>query len=91
MADTRDDDQDQWRLYRACNGIDPDVFFPHTAADEKHAKSICQGCEVRSECLEFAIAQREDHGIWGGASERERRSIIRRRRRQRAREAHATV
>lgn len=85
---------EEWRAYRACNGIDPDVFFPHTTADEKHAKAICSGCTVREECLTYALTRREDHGVWGGLTDRERRSLIRRQRRQRFRmslEVNATT
>jgi WhiB family redox-sensing transcriptional regulator len=62
------------------------LFFPQDDDAVARAKAICGGCEVESDCLEHALASREKEGIWGGATERERRSIIRRRRRAAARE-----
>jgi WhiB family redox-sensing transcriptional regulator len=44
---------------------------------EGEAKRICSGCEVRAECLEYALAHDERFGIWGGLSERERRRLRR--------------
>lgn len=70
-----------WRHHGACNGLDPDVFFPDSDASAEEAKSICSSCMVRASCLEHAIAVREKDGVWGGATERERRRIIRQRRR----------
>lgn len=69
-----------WRQRAACRGVDPDVFYPVTDEDAQEAKSICNGCQVREACLEFALVNRERDGVWGGATERERRRIIRQRR-----------
>ncbi|MHB8219333.1 MAG: WhiB family transcriptional regulator [Acidimicrobiales bacterium] len=71
-----------WRKRAACRGIDVDVFYPVTEddVDAAEAKSICAGCPVREACLEHALAHREREGIWGGATERERRRIVRQRR-----------
>jgi WhiB family transcriptional regulator, redox-sensing transcriptional regulator len=82
-----------WRTKAACASVAPDLFFPAGETGDaleqaEAAKAICAGCPVRSECLEFAIATRQQYGIWGGTTEVERRSIRRRRqeaaRRQRA-------
>jgi WhiB family redox-sensing transcriptional regulator len=62
--------------------VDPDLFFPERGASTREAKAVCRGCEVRDECLEYALDQGEKFGIWGGLSERERRRV----RRQRAME-----
>lgn len=70
-----------WRSLGACRGLDPEMFFPDTEDKADEAKSICQGCDVRIACLEHALASREKVGIWGGTSERERRRILRHRRR----------
>jgi WhiB family redox-sensing transcriptional regulator len=69
-----------WRKRAACRGLDPEVFYP--AADEyaDEAKAICAMCPVHQACLEHALANREREGVWGGATERERRRIIRQRR-----------
>ena len=71
-----------WEQIAACRGIDASVFFPDDEDDKAEvAKQICHRCSVATPCLEYAIAVREKEGVWGGATERERRSIIRRRRR----------
>lgn len=70
-----------WRDKGACRGIDPEVFYPVEDADAEQAKSICAVCAVRHACLEHALTSREKEGVWGGATERERRRIIRQRRR----------
>ncbi len=68
-----------WHDYANCLGVDPDLFFPERGASTREAKEVCRGCEVREECLEFALANGEKFGIWGGMSERERRRIRRQR------------
>lgn len=70
-----------WRQHAACKGIDPDVFYPHEDEDAEAAKEVCEVCPVRQACLEHALVARERDGVWGGATERERRRIIRQRRR----------
>ncbi|MGQ0521405.1 MAG: WhiB family transcriptional regulator [Actinomycetota bacterium] len=69
-----------WRQRAACRGVDPDVFYPSTDEEAEEAKSICRVCPVRESCLEYALANRERDGVWGGATERERRRIVRQRR-----------
>ncbi len=70
-----------WQSLARCRGVPADVFYPLTEEDEVEAKQICGVCPVREACLEHAIASREHEGIWGGLTERERRRLIRRRRR----------
>jgi WhiB family transcriptional regulator, redox-sensing transcriptional regulator len=70
-----------WRDLGACRGLDPEVFFPESDEDAETAKAICDSCDVRIACLEHALASREKVGVWGGTTERERRRIIRQRRR----------
>ncbi|HEV2766798.1 MAG: WhiB family transcriptional regulator [Actinobacteria bacterium] len=70
-----------WRQHAACKGIDPDVFYPHEDEEAEAAKEVCGVCPVRQACLEHALVARERDGVWGGATERERRRIIRQRRR----------
>jgi WhiB family transcriptional regulator, redox-sensing transcriptional regulator len=69
-----------WRDQAACRGLDPDIFYPSSDEDADVAKSICAMCPVREACLEYALANRERDGVWGGATERERRRMIRQRR-----------
>ncbi len=71
-------DQD-WMAYANCLEVDTQVFFPGKTGSTKEAKAICADCAVREECLEYALAFGDTHGIWGGTSERERRAIKRRR------------
>ena len=74
----------RWRDDAACRGLDTDVFFPVTDEEAEEAKAICETCPVREECLEFALATRQEDGVWGGLTETERRRL-RRRLRERAR------
>ena len=76
-----------WHDHANCLGVDPDLFFPGRGASTREAKEVCRGCEVRHDCLEFALQNGEKFGIWGGLSERERRRI----RRQRAQVARSTI
>jgi WhiB family transcriptional regulator, redox-sensing transcriptional regulator len=72
-----------WRSKAACKGLAPEIFYPSSEddIDALPAKAVCAECVVRESCLEHALAIREKDGIWGGATERERRRIIRQRRR----------
>ena len=69
-----------WRNRAACRGVDPDVFYPVSDEEAEVARAICAQCPVREACLEYALANRERDGVWGGATERERRRMIRQRR-----------
>ena len=69
-----------WRQRAACRGVDPDIFYPASDEDAEAAKAVCGQCPVRQPCLEYALANRERDGVWGGATERERRRILRQRR-----------
>lgn len=69
-----------WRQHAACRGLEPDIFYPNTDEEAEPAKEVCSVCTVRQPCLEYALTTREKDGIWGGATERERRRIIRQRR-----------
>jgi len=69
-----------WRQRAACRGVDPDIFYPVSDEEAEESKAICAECPVRQPCLEYALANRERDGVWGGATERERRRIIRQRR-----------
>ena len=69
-----------WRTRAACQGLDPAICYPVSDEDAGEAKAVCGSCPVREPCLEYALANRERDGVWGGATERERRRIIRQRR-----------
>jgi len=66
-----------------CREYPSEVFFPITGADTIIAQRICAECVVVSECLEYALDNHIEHGVWGGMSERERRGLQRARRRAR--------
>jgi WhiB family redox-sensing transcriptional regulator len=70
-----------WWDLAACRRVDPEVFFPVSAIGPARiqvaqAKAVCAGCGVRQKCLEFALATHEVHGVWGGTSEDERRTLL---------------
>ncbi len=71
---------DDWRRDAACRDLDTDIFFPVTDEEAGPAREICASCPVREQCLEFALATRQDDGVWGGLTETERRRLRRRRR-----------
>ena len=56
-----------------CRGVSPKVFYPETAIGWVEALAICDVCEIKLECREWAHEQREEFGIWGGETERTRR------------------
>ncbi len=66
-----------WQEQALCAQTDPEAFFPEKGGSTREAKRICVGCEVKGECLEYALGQDERFGIWGGLSERERRRLKR--------------
>lgn len=76
--------EETWQLKAACRGPQAAVFFPPPTFERKddklereaRAKAICQQCGVRQECLDYAIAIREPHGIWGGLNEVERKALL---------------
>ncbi|MEU4607611.1 WhiB family transcriptional regulator [Kribbella sp. NPDC023972] len=61
-----------------CAQTDPEAFFPVMGGSTRDAKKICLGCDVRGECLEYALTNDERFGVWGGLSERERRKLKKR-------------
>lgn len=66
------DDDPGWQARGVCAETDPEVFFPEKGGSTRQAKMVCRGCEVRGECLEYALEHDERFGIWGGLSARER-------------------
>jgi len=70
----------EWMARGRCASIPPSTFFPSDGVGVEVARRICADCPVKAPCLEYALENRIDHGVWGGTSERERRRILRRRR-----------
>jgi WhiB family transcriptional regulator, redox-sensing transcriptional regulator len=81
-----------WRDRSACLDEDPELFFPigntgPAILQIEEAKQVCRRCEVREQCLQWALEAGQDHGVWGGLSEDERRALKRRSSRPRVRTA----
>ncbi len=72
--------EESWMVDAKCRDMIPAVFFPSDGMGVEIARTICADCPVKAACLEYALVNRVDHGVWGGTSERERRRIARRRR-----------
>lgn len=75
--------REDWRSKGACLNEDPELFFPvgntgPAILQTAEAKAVCKRCDVREKCLEWALDAGQDHGVWGGLSEDERRSLKRR-------------
>jgi WhiB family redox-sensing transcriptional regulator len=67
-----------WQERSLCAQTDPEAFFPEKGGSTREAKRVCLSCEVRVQCLEYALENDERFGIWGGLSERERRRVKKR-------------
>lgn len=74
------DPETAWMSDGNCRAYPPATFFPSDGVGVDLARRICQTCPVQALCLEYALTNRIDHGVWGGCSERERRRIAKRRR-----------
>lgn len=75
------EDVDRWWDEAACLRTDPELFFPVSGRGLSQlqtalAKSVCHGCEVWRQCLEYALATRQRYGVWGGLDEEERSSLL---------------
>jgi WhiB family redox-sensing transcriptional regulator len=73
---------DSWRAVSSCRDTDPDLFFPVGTTGPAleqiaAAKAVCDACEAKAPCLEFALTTNQDSGVWGGTSEEERRKLRR--------------
>jgi len=65
-----------WMDRAACVDVAISVFYPEEGADLMEALLICGSCPVRADCLEYAITTRERHGVWGGTTPEQRRSLV---------------
>lgn len=76
--------EEQWQVLAACRGPNQVIFYPPARLErriekrrrEQRAKEICQSCRVRDSCLSYSLEVREQHGIWGGLTENERRETL---------------
>lgn len=80
---------EQWKVDAACQGMDPEIFFPgngrpgmtpEASSQARSARQVCLSCPVQAQCLEWALTNHVAFGIWGGLGERSRK-IARRERR----------
>jgi WhiB family redox-sensing transcriptional regulator len=70
-----------WMRLANCKDMDPAVFFPSDGVGVQAAQRVCAECAVRAPCLEYALGNRIGEGVWGGASERQRKRLLGQRRR----------
>jgi WhiB family redox-sensing transcriptional regulator len=70
----------EWVERAACAGAGPDMFFQLKGGSNLPAKAVCATCPVRQECLDYAVGQPEQWGVWGGMDRNERRAYARTRR-----------
>ena len=85
-----EEERSDWWRSAACREADPELFFPIAAhgpgaGEVARAKAVCAACRVRRQCLQYALATHQLHGVWGGTSEDERQLHVRREREQRDR------
>jgi len=66
-----------WMADASCRGTDAAAFFPSDGSGVEAVQRVCAHCPVRLDCLEYALTNRLDYGVWGGTSERERQRILR--------------
>lgn len=76
--------EQRWMRDGNCRNFPAEAFCPSDGVGVDAARAICATCKVKEPCLEYALEQRIDHGVWGGCSERERRRILKRRRQEAA-------
>lgn len=78
-GDSRSPEDLDWQDLGLCKESDPEAFFPEKGGSTKQAKDVCKRCPVIEKCLQYALANDERFGIWGGKSETERRKILKER------------
>lgn len=69
---------DRWQDRASCFGVDPDVFFPISEEEAGPALAYCSSCQIREDCLSWALKNGERYGVWGGTTEQQRRRLQRR-------------
>ena len=72
----------EWMAEGLCAQVDPELWFPEKGGSTREAKQVCRSCDVRPECLAYALAHDERFGVWGGEAERDRREMTRAARRR---------
>ncbi|MDR2538308.1 MAG: WhiB family transcriptional regulator [Bifidobacteriaceae bacterium] len=67
--------QEIWQSFALCAQVDPETFYPEKGGSTKEAKRICDECDVKEECKDFALRTDQRFGIWGGLAESERHTL----------------
>jgi WhiB family transcriptional regulator, redox-sensing transcriptional regulator len=78
LHDDAAEEELSWQEHALCAQTDPEAFFPEKGGSTREAKKVCMVCDVRADCLAYALEHDERFGIWGGLSERERRRMKKR-------------
>lgn len=65
----------EWMLHAACRNVDPELFYPDRGGPATAAKHVCAGCPVKTNCLDYALARGDNHGIYGGLNPWERHQL----------------
>jgi WhiB family redox-sensing transcriptional regulator len=73
--------ENNWFTKAACLGQDTELFYPipgtkGAVKQAEEVKAFCRICDVKNECLEYAIKNEEVFGIWGGTTPKERSKIM---------------
>lgn len=67
----------EWRARAACRGMNTAMFYPERGESTAEARAVCASCPVQQDCLDWALANNDTHGVWGGVSGRGRRGMDR--------------
>jgi WhiB family redox-sensing transcriptional regulator len=70
------DPENKETQFARCKGKDTNFFYPTTPIGYQNAKAVCEDCPVKVPCLMYALENYENHGVWGGTSERERARLV---------------
>lgn len=80
LEDQQSPDTVGWKTRGSCDGLPTDSFFPKDSVGVDAARKVCDNCPVKQVCLEYALENKIEYGVWGGTSERQRRVILKQRR-----------
>ena len=73
-------DPEEWTEQARCRGMESEAFFGRNLTEARAAIRTCERCEVRQQCLDYAVDNGIEIGVWGGLTERQRRAHVRRHR-----------
>lgn len=85
-------DELTWRAGAECQSDNATHFYapshferkPEKDQREGAARALCRRCKVKEQCLAYSLQVAENHGIWGGLNELERKRLLRARKTQTA-------